>query len=47
MDKEKTDKIISCYGNLNAKSVAKIFKISIAYVHAVWRKAGFYKNKDV
>lgn len=44
MDQEKRDKIISCYDNLKSNSVARIFNISIAVVHTVWRKAGRYRK---
>ncbi len=38
-------KIISCIGNLNAKSTAIICNITVNYVYSAWRRVGYYNNK--
>jgi hypothetical protein len=47
MDNTKTElnaseKIISCHGNVNARSAAKMCGVSRAYVYNVWHNAGLF-----
>ena len=44
---EQTEKIISCFGKMKNKSVAKIFGVSTVWVGTVWRRAGLsYDDED-
>jgi hypothetical protein len=35
------EKVISCHGNLNIKSTAKLCKCSEMYVYMMWKDCGF------
>ena len=41
------DKIISCFGKINANSTARILGVTNEYVHNTWNRKGlFYENKN-
>ena len=42
----KKEKIISCYGNVKAKSVSKIFNVYPSYVSKVWKDAGCFDENE-
>lgn len=44
---ERTEKIISCFGKIKNKSVAKMFGVSSVWVSNVWKRAGLsYDDED-